>query len=61
MNPDIGDWRIGFTKDKKKNIFQPGKGITANIPAYTFSKEGKIKLILQIGKIRDSQMPAFKF
>lgn len=61
MNPDIGDWRIGFEKDKKKNIFQPGKGMTKNIPAYTFSKEGKVKLILQLGKIRDSQMWVFKF
>lgn len=61
MNPDVADWKIGFHKDKKKNIFQPGNGMTANIPAYTFSKDGKVKLILQQGKIRDSQMWSFKF
>lgn len=61
MNPDIGDWRVGFQKDPRKNIFQPGKGVRTNVPAYTFSKDGKVKLIIQAAGKRDRQQWFYRF
>ena len=61
MNPEIGDWQVGFQKDPKKNIFQPGKGVRTNVAAYTFNKEGKVKLIIQAAGKRDTQQLFYRF